>query len=88
MSRQPVIGSGVWLLWLSSNTLSCVCCVSSSGNSGDSTVTTVKFSLLVLRFVSVIHFPAAAQRDSSVVRLIKDDLILWCKGRELTLLRS
>ncbi len=45
-------------------------------------------SSLVHRFVSAVHFPAAAQRDFSAVGLMKDDLILWCEGRELTLPRS
>ncbi len=48
----------------------------------------MKLSSLVRRFVSSIHFAAAVQRNFSAVALIKDDLILVCKGRELTLQRS
>ncbi len=48
----------------------------------------VKLCLLVHRFVSAIHFTAAVQHNLSAVRLIKDDLTLSCKGRELTLQRS
>ncbi len=118
LSHQPVIGSGVSLLSLSSNALSqhtahspahpenspgtCVFCISSRGKRGqrepgDSAkccccsfcvyLLLVKFSSLLHCFVSDIHFTAAVQGNFSSVRLIKDDLILSCKRRGLTLLR-
>ncbi len=46
-----------------------------------------KFCLLH-RFVFAIHFTAAVQHNFSAVGLIKDDLILSCKGSKLTSQRS
>ncbi len=45
-------------------------------------------SVAAAHFVSAIHFTAAVQRSFSAVVLIKDDLILSCKGRELMLQRT
>ncbi len=69
-------------------------CVSSRGQSRDSVKCCCcslrvyllfgKFSFLMHRFVSAIHFTAAVQCNFSAVGLIKDYLILSCKGRELT----
>ncbi len=48
----------------------------------------VKLSSLMHCFLSAIHFTAAVQGNFSIVGLIKDDLILSYKGRELTLQHS
>ncbi len=48
----------------------------------------IKLSFPEHRFVSAIHFPAAVHHNFSTVGLIKDDLILSCKGRKPTLQRS